>query len=466
VLLTLAIALALGFGLDGRSSEARKIKPRTPASQPAPLTPTPSPPTITSPPVHAGPPGLPRAAANAVQELTDSGDGSNVRWFEDTGLWGKHDAPPGDASWPTPSEPGIHIGWFSPYWWQSALDLRALVRYLEQTHNTSPVYQQIIDRTFQLNVRRPHSNMPVNFGNQFMDDTIWWGQAWLEAARYELNIRHDVADAKRFMNVAIWDANDAWRSPRTCHTQGIAWEIGFPPDTVTNAEFIALAGELAQVQEQPGPWLDRAAASKWITEGWRMLWWLRHVRLINLRTGHVYDQYDARCRPAGGSLTYTEGETADALVQMGLATGQRKYLADAHHFIHYALSPVTHMVYNGVLQEPCEAEAQICQDGRHILDASVWKGVVVDAVADWQAATGSRAYDAFLIRQARAVIDHSASNGSRLTKCETPHDCQLGFYWARSIPPDPQHFPVGPGSQESGLSALTDALSTSSGYTG
>jgi hypothetical protein len=189
------------------------------------------------------------------------------------------------------------------------------------------------------------------------------------------------------------------------------------------------------------------------------------VRLINLRTGHVYDQYDARCRPAGGSLTYTEGETADALVQMGLATNQRKYLVDAHHFIRYALSPVTEMTYNGVLQEPCEAEAAICRDGKHIADATVWKGVLVDAVADWQAATGSNEYDAFLIRQARAVIDRSASNGSRLTKCQTPHDCQLGFYWARAIPPDP-NFPVGPGSQEAGLSALTDALSTSSGYTG
>jgi hypothetical protein len=89
----------------------------------------------------------------------------------------------------------------------------------------------------------------------------------------------------------------------------------------------------------------------------------------------------------------------------------------------------------------------------------------VDAIAEWQAATGSREYNAFLIRQAEAVIDHSASNGTQLTRCQTPHDCQIGFYWAHQISP-PQQVPVGPGSQESGLSALTDALSTSSGFTG
>jgi hypothetical protein len=89
--------------------------------------------------------------------------------------------------------------------------------------------------------------------------------------------------------------------------------------------------------------------------------------------------------------------------------------------------------------------------------------VFVDAVADWQAATGSRRYDAFLIKQAQAIIDHSASNGAQVTACQTPHECQLGFYWSRKVPPGHTILAVGPGPQESALSALTDALSVSSG---
>jgi hypothetical protein len=87
----------------------------------------------------------------------------------------------------------------------------------------------------------------------------------------------------------------------------------------------------------------------------------------------------------------------------------------------------------------------------------------VDAVADWQQATGSTLYDRFLTQQADAVIDHAASNGSSLTGCQTPHDCQIGFYWARPVPPGSTTLPVSPGTQYSGLSALTDALSVFTG---
>jgi hypothetical protein len=93
----------------------------------------------------------------------------------------------------------------------------------------------------------------------------------------------------------------------------------------------------------------------------------------------------------------------------------------------------------------------------------VWKGVFVDAVTDWQAANRSRQYDAFLVRQAQAIIDHSASNGTRMKACQTPHDCQLGFYWSRAVAPGSTILPLGAGTQESALSALTDALAVSHG---
>lgn len=437
----LAIAGTLFFGPGGFTSAALNI-----GSPPAQHV------VVDVPiPRVRGPVTLRQAADNATVELVGSGDSSPTQWYSNWGLWGNHNSPP-----------GARVNWGSPYWWQSALDLRALVRYLEKTRDSNPIYQQVIVKTYEHNILRPGTPVPLNFGNGFMDDTIWWGLAWLEAARYELNVRHDLADATRFMKVAVWDANDAWRSPRTCHSEGITWELGSPPDTITNDEFIALAAELAQVQEQPGPWFDRAAAVKWKTEAWQILWWLTATHLINVRTGHVWDSLDASCGLTGGALTYTEGETADALVQMGLATGWHPYMVEAKRFIDYALSPQTGMTYRGVLQEPCEAQATRCQVGPRPSDASVWKGVFVDAVADWQAAAGSRQYDAFLIKQAQALIDNSASNGTRMTACQTPHDCQLGFYWSRPVPPGSTILAVGPGPQESGLSALTDALSVTS----
>jgi hypothetical protein len=306
--------------------------------------------------------------------------------------------------------------------------------------------------------------MPINFGNEFNDDTLWWGLAWLEAARYELGVRHNTSLAARYLSVAEWDANRAWYRPRPCGQQGLEWEVGFPADTITNTEFVALAGELGYTLQQRGPFQDRAAALKWIGRGWQILFWLRYTHLINIHTGHVWNGYNASCKKTGGALPYTEGETADALVQMGLATGQyHLYFRLAQRFLEYTFSPHAKMLHRGVLQEPCESESDGCLNAKRVSDSAAWKAMFVDAVADWQQATGSTLYDQFLTEQAYAVIDHAASDGSWLTPCQTPHDCQIGFYWAKPVPPAETTLPLSPGSQDSGLSALTDALSAFTG---
>ena len=439
------------FGVSGWQSEALKSKPRQPAKDPPALKPAAS--SVIDPPAKPVPANVAHAAANAATELAGSGDSSFVGWLPNWGLWGNHNAPP-----------GARVNWGSPYWWQSALELRTLIRYLETTRDSKPLYQRVILQTFQRNVRRPGTPVPLNFTNRFMDDTAWWGLAWLEAARYELSVRGDQALATRFLKVAEWTAAYVWTRPRSCHHL-IRWETGFPPDTITNAEFIALAGELSYFLEQPGPFQDTAAASAWTSRGWQILWLLRHVNLANVHTGHVYDGYNFSCKIVGGSLVYTEGEMADALVQMGLATGRPFYFVQARRFINYALQPKSKMIAGGVLQQPCEAETRRCLNLLSVHDSTVYKGLFVDAVADWEAATGSHVYDDFLRRQSQAVI-HAASDGTRLTSCQTPHDCQFTFYWARPAPPPSSGLAVVPGMQDSGLSVLTDELLATSGFTG
>lgn len=432
------------LGIAALQSQASKIPRRHPAPAPAPKI------VVVAKPSDP-PPKLPvsisQAASNAVTELAGSGDGSWIRWFPDWGLWGNHDA-----------QPGARVNWGSPYWWQSALELRAVIRYMTVAHDSNPRYEQIIERTFQQNVRRPGTPVPLNFGNKWMDDTGWWGLAWLDAARYELNVRGDQALAARYLHVAEWTANYMWSQPRPCHQTGIEWESGSPPDTVTNAEFIALAGGLGYFLEQQGPFQAPAAASIWTKRGWQILWWLRHVDLANVHSGHVYDSYSPACKIVGGVTVYTEGEMAEALVQMGLATDQGFYFEQAQRFIDYVLSPKSQMIYKGVLQQPCEAQAQRCLNLVSVHDSMVYKGLFIAAVADWQAATGSHQYDDFLRRQGQAVIENAASDGVRLANCQTPHDCQLGLYWARPIPPADTTLHISPGSQYSGLEALTAAL--------
>ena len=51
----------------------------------------------------------------------------------------------------------------------------------------------------------------------------------------------------------------------------------------------------------------------------------------------------------------------------------------------------------------------------------------------------------------------TASVGSA-THCQTAHACQIDFYWSRRVSPARLPVQLTPGSQQSGLAALTGAL--------
>jgi hypothetical protein len=125
------------------------------------------------------------------------------------------------------------------------------------------------------------------------------------------------------------------------------------------------------------------------------------------------------------------------------------------------LRPASGMVAGGVLQQPCEAKPGLCVAERHAYDAESYKGLFVGAVADWTAATEATTYDAFLQAQGEAVLANSASDGRHPTHCQTPRDCVVGFYWSRRVAPAVSPILATPGSQESGLAALSAALQVS-----
>src|SRR5207245_6444604 len=107
------------------------------------------------------------------------------------------------------------------------------VRYLERTHSTSPAYERSIRLLYSHNVVRPNTHAPLDFANWFSDDTGWWGVAWLEAAKYEIRVRHDSVEAAKFLEVAEWEANFLGQQPKSCG--GIQWGMGKPPNAPTTA---------------------------------------------------------------------------------------------------------------------------------------------------------------------------------------------------------------------------------------
>ncbi len=388
-----------------------------------------------------------RAARQGFRELFGFGDSNDpMAWNPNTGLW--IDQPPTGLAG-------------QPAWWQSGIAAWATVRYLEATGSASPAYQQALDSVFTLNVQKPGSAAPVNFGNQYMDDTGWWGLTWAAAARYELGVRGDRSRAWQYLAVAEWDASYIEAAPRVC--AGIVWRLHRPPDTISTAEFVALTAQLYRLRSAPGPFHDPAKAAVWLADARSRLRWLQASGLVNMSQGSVYDTLNGDCRPTGRAMTYSEGEVADALVQMGAALHNPSSFAQARTFIDYTLRPGSPMTAQGVLREYCEAQPGRCA-GPVEFNVASFKGVFAQALADYDLATGTRTYQGWLQAQARAILARDTfSDAGRRASCRTPDDCQFGFYWDEAVSPASAPVRVSVATQTSALQALTSALATGAG---
>jgi hypothetical protein len=398
-------------------------------------------------PPYRDPPTVAQAARMGVAEFADSRNGVNAQldakvlpwqWIYASGLWGGH--------------------WVA-HWWQSALALRTLVRYLELTHNTDPGFQTILMRTYERERAKPFAIADTNFSNLFGDDTAWWGLAWLEASKYELGVRHDVATARTFLGLARYDANSLATRPKMCG--GVEWKTGFPPDTITGAEYASLVGELYSYENAPGPLQDTADAPRWLAQARDTVAWLEHTHLIDVGTGRVRNGLQVGCKEVlGGPLTYTEGQVADALIQLGAALHDKSYYHQANAFLHYTLSQQAGFVNHntGILQEKCERDRTACTADKQYLDIVSWKGILMQALQDYRAATGSAEYDAFILRQASAIVRNSIKqpDGSP-GRCDTAENCQFVFYWNWPLSPARSGF-VNQATQMDAIDALTAAL--------
>lgn len=423
--LCVAVLLVFPYALEVRSSEAQN--PSLPGAARAL-------PRIQVPQLNPSAPRVALAARQGIAELLGSGDGSIVGWRYGVGLWGGH---------------------IKPNWWQSALAVLTLIRYAERTHDLNPRIQRVLDRIYARNIYKPLSTAKRDFANEFNDDTGWWGIAWLEASRYELNDRHDSANATKYLAVAEYDARYINDSPRPCG--GIGWAINRPPDAATSAEFITLTAELTSYRNTPGRFYDPGLASTWLGESTRALAWLESEHLINLRKGFVTDGLTASCQRTGGTLTYLEGEVAEGLTQLGNALHDPSYYAYAFNFLRYTLTRRSGLLDHGILQERCERVPGQCAHLGFHLDLPAWKGLFVNAVSDWSKATRSHAFDSFLRAQAVAVLNNTIRGAGDVPgRCATPQSCQFAFSWTGR--PQPPSLGVTLGGQESALDALTAVL--------
>ncbi|MFF2324671.1 MULTISPECIES: glycoside hydrolase family 76 protein [unclassified Streptomyces] len=296
-------------------------------------------------------------------------------------------------------------------WWTSATALTSLIDNIRVSG--MPSYRYAISETYDKLI----DDEGGDFTNAYLDDTGWWGLAWVAA--------FDATGDERYLRTARTDADhmhDYWTS--TCGG-GVQWATDKPyKNAITNELYLQLNAALHNRIGGDTTYLRRAQ-DEWA--------WFRTSGMINAG-GTVNDGLTSACANNGDTTwTYNQGVILAGLAELHRATGDEALLDNARGLADASTSS-DYLNPGGTLHEPYEPDGTGCTS-----DGDSFKGAYVRGLGILNKELPDRPYSAYLDRQASTLY----ANRNSLD--------QYGPHWAGAFTV------TGNGCQHSALDLLNAA---------